>query len=176
MAEVFNSVRNIMKSSSSTRLSPMRRIRFTIAQLMAAVLVFAFCFAALTNANAFWGSAAYTLAIVMLAAAVVGAIARKGRRRINFAAFAVFGWTYLLVSRLPSDLQHIGEGLGPAHAPILLFESAIEAFALFFYPAGRGSTWEHFVQVSHSIGIILFASVGAVLGHLLAAKDQPPIA
>jgi hypothetical protein len=153
----------------------MRRIRFTIAQSMAAVLVIAFGFAALTNANAYWGSATYTLAIAMLAAAVVGAIARKGRRRITFAAFAIFGWTYLLVSRLPSDLQHIGDGFGLAHAPTMPFEAGIQAFALFFYPAGRGSTWEHFVQVSHSIGIILSGAVGAALGHFLAAKDDSPI-
>ncbi len=154
----------------------MRRIRFTIAQSMAAVLVIAFGFAALVRADAFWASATYTLAIAMLAAAVVGAIARKSRRRMTFAAFAVFGWTYLLVSRLPQDLPHNDVGLGPAHAPTLLFESGMEAIALFFYPRGPGSEFVHYVQVSHSIGIILFASLAAVLGHLLAAKDLPPIA
>ncbi len=154
----------------------MRRIRFTIAQLMAAVLVIAFCFAALTQANAFWGSATYTLAIAMLAAAVVGAVARKGRSRMTFVAFAVFGWTYLLVARLPQDLQHTGHGLGPVHAPTLLFESGTEAFPLIFYPPAQGSEWVHYVQVSHSIGIILFASVRAVLGHFLAATDASRIA
>ncbi len=145
----------------------MRRIHFTIAQSMAAVLVIALAFAALRNADAFWASAIYTLAIAMLAAAVVGAIARKGRRRMTFAAFAVFGWAYLLVSRLH---------FGPPHASTLLLEWSINAMEPYICPTAPGSTYAYYVQISHSFGIVLFASMGAILGHFLAAKDDSPAA
>jgi hypothetical protein len=149
----------------------MRRVRFTIAQSMAAVLVIAFGFAALRNANETWASATHTLSIVMVTAAGFGACVRKGRRRVTLAAFAVFGWAYLLVSRLP-DL-HL-RGLAQVPAPTMLFEWGILQMHPFFDPAGVADTVAY-VQISHSVGIILFASVGAVLGYFLAAKDEMPI-
>ena len=57
----------------------MNRLRLTIANLMIVVLYAGLAFAALRNADKFWASATYTLAILAVSAAVVVAVARKGR-------------------------------------------------------------------------------------------------
>ena len=69
----------------------MTRHRFTLAQLMAIVLSVGFGFAALRNANELWASATYTLAFLMNLVATLGALARKGRARLAWVGFAVFG-------------------------------------------------------------------------------------
>ena len=57
----------------------MNRLRLTIANLMIVVLYAGLGFAALRNADEFWASATFTLAILAVSAAVVVAVARKGR-------------------------------------------------------------------------------------------------
>jgi hypothetical protein len=69
----------------------MRRLRFTIAQLMAIVIFIGFGFAALRNADEFSASATYTRAITLITAAPIGAFARKGKARATWASFGAFG-------------------------------------------------------------------------------------
>jgi hypothetical protein len=57
----------------------MSRLRLTIANLMAIVLYAGLAFAALRNPNCFWASATFTLAVLAVSAAVVGAVARRGK-------------------------------------------------------------------------------------------------
>ena len=80
----------------------MNRLRFTLAQLMAVVLFVGFGFAALRNADNFWADATYTIAIISLATALLGAIVRRGTARVSWIGFAVFGWTYLMLDFLPA--------------------------------------------------------------------------
>jgi hypothetical protein len=151
----------------------MTRLRFTLAQLMAIVLSVGFGFAALRNADLFWASATYTLAIIMIAAAPVGAFARKGTARMTWTGFAVFGWTYLLVDQLqPWDRG--GLGFGPILKPILLIEWGIARLQPYIYPAGGGRDLRPYEQVSLSLGMILFGLVGAVLCRLVTVKDERP--
>jgi hypothetical protein len=152
----------------------MTRLRYTIAQSMAIVLAVGFGLAALRNADAFWASATYTLAITMLAAALVGCIARSGVARSTWAGFAVFGWTYLLVVQLPPwDIG--GFGFGPIRKPILLIEWCITRLQPYLYPTGPGGRdLEPYEQVSYSLGIILFGLIGAVVGRLLAVGEGRP--
>src|SRR3954462_13313050 len=91
---------------------PMTRLRFTLAQLMAIMVYLGFSFAALRNADPFWASATYTLAIMMIAAALLGGFIRKGRARTAWIGFAVFGWVYLLIDVLPPRASG-GLGFGP---------------------------------------------------------------
>jgi hypothetical protein len=158
----------------------MTRLRFTLAQLMAVVLFLGFGFAALRNADAFWASAAYTLAIILLAGSLVGAFARKGRARTTWIGFAVFGWTYLIVTHLPD--WHGGLGFGPIYKPMLLIEWGTARLQPFIRPLLPGVAGEAsgnylmpYEQVSQSLGIILFGLAGAVLGRLLAGKDERPV-
>jgi hypothetical protein len=101
----------------------MGRLRFTLAQLMGIVIYLGFGFAALRNADAMWASAAYTLAIILIAASLVGALALSGRARTPWLGFAVFGWTYLLIVHLPA-WETGGLGFGPIWKPPLLIEWA----------------------------------------------------
>jgi hypothetical protein len=138
---------------------------------MAIVLFIGFGFVLLRNADPFWASATYTLAITLIAAALVGALPRKSGARMTWTGFAVFGWTYLLVVQLPP--WHIGGlGFGPIPKPVLLIEWGIASLQPYVYPTPGGRDLTPYEQVSHSLGIILFGLVGAVVGRLLAAKDE----
>src|SRR3954453_22282438 len=74
---------------------PMTRLRFTLAQLMAAVIFIGLGFAALRSASRLGASAVFTLTVAVLSAAILGAMARRGRARMPWAGFALFGWVYL---------------------------------------------------------------------------------
>ena len=145
--------------------------RLTIAQLMVLILYVGLCLVALRNANVFWASATYTLAVLTVSAALVGAIARKGKDRMIWTGVAVFGWAYLLVSRLP-DMNTPMVGRQPG--PYLLIEWGATQLVPYIYGSGTVINWPQYDQVSQSIGIVLFGLVGAVAGHLLAVKDDSP--
>jgi hypothetical protein len=120
--------------------------RISIVQSMAIVLYLGFGFAALRNADAYWAGATYTLAITMIAAALVGALARKSGDRMTWTGFAVFGWTYLLVLQLPPwDVG--GLGFGPIPKPILLIEFGIAPLRPYIYPTARGRNLTPYEQI-----------------------------
>jgi hypothetical protein len=159
----------------------MTRLRLTITQLMAVVLYFGFGLAALRNANDFWASATFTVAIAAISLALVGALARKGRARMIWAGIAVFGWVYLLIVLLPPR-HNGGLGFGPIPWPHLLIEWGAACLQPFIYPLPPGayplppgtSGLLQYEQVGHSLGIILFGLAGAVLGRLVAVSDDRP--
>lgn len=82
----------------------MTRPRLTIAQLITIILFVGVAFAALRNANEFWASATYTLAVITVSTALVGAIAHKGKFHMTWIAFAVFGWACLIIGLFSSSL------------------------------------------------------------------------
>jgi hypothetical protein len=84
-------------SAPATTPRPVR-LRFTIAGLMALVLIVGVGFAGLRAASLLWASALFTLAVALLAAAIVGSLVCRGRSRMGWLGFAVFGWTYLLAT------------------------------------------------------------------------------
>jgi hypothetical protein len=148
----------------------MTRPRSTIAQLMACVLYAAFGFAALRNADDLWADATYTIAIISLAAALLGAIVRGGRARVSWIGYAVFGWTYLLLDLLPAWTVSIF-GFQQIARPHLLIGRATAQVQPYI---SKSQILLPYDQVSHSLGIILSGLLGAVLAHLLASKDDRP--
>jgi hypothetical protein len=74
------------------------RIRFSIAGLMAAVLVLAVGFAGLRAASPLWASGIFTMTVTVFAGAIVGAAACHGPSRFAWLGFGFFGWTYLLAT------------------------------------------------------------------------------
>ena len=74
------------------------RARVSIAGLMVVVLLLAVGFAGLRTASALWASAIFTFAITLLAAALLGVAATRGRSRMTCLGFALFGWIYLLTT------------------------------------------------------------------------------
>jgi hypothetical protein len=147
----------------------MTRFRLTVAQSMAIVLFLGFGFAALRNADEFWASATYTLAFLVISVGPLGALARKGRARMAWAGFAVFGWSRFLVGALPLTSNSV---FGQTLSPGLLSERGF-TLVLPYLLAPAGFTEFH-VQVFSSLEIILFGLVGAILGRLLAEKDDRP--
>jgi hypothetical protein len=79
----------------------MRRIRFTIASLLGAVVFVALAFAALREATEFWDSAVFSATLGMLLASVLLAVHRTERRRAFWLGFALFGGAYLIASLIP---------------------------------------------------------------------------
>jgi hypothetical protein len=152
----------------------MTRPRLTIAQLMTVILLVGFGFAALRNANELWASATHTLAIISILAAPLFAFANKGKARMTSAGFAVFGWAYFLIDLLP-DLSGGSLGVGPVPWPSLIIEVGAALLQPYIHPFAPGMLdLVQYYLVSHSLGIILFGLIGAVIGRLVAPRDDRP--
>ena len=80
----------------------MRRIRLTISSLLAIVLVIGVGFAALRESNEIWDSGVFTLTLGVLLISILLAVHRIESRRAFWIGFALFGWTYLGLSLVPS--------------------------------------------------------------------------
>jgi len=74
------------------------RLRFSIASLLAAIVSCGVALAALHSASAPWASALFTVMVVVLSAAILGAMAARGRHRLTWAGLAIFGWIYLAIA------------------------------------------------------------------------------
>jgi hypothetical protein len=147
----------------------MNRLRFTLAQLMAIVILIGFGFASLRNANEFWAIATFNLAIFLNSTALVAATVRKGRARAAWAGFAVFGWAYLLVDLLP-DRSSGSFGFGPIPKPHLLIDKGFTFIQSYMMPTGGFAVVHD--QVSHSLQIITSALLGMVVANFLAENDD----
>jgi len=80
----------------------MSRIRFSIASLLVAVLFVAVGFAALRESSELWDSGVFTLVLTVLLTSILLAIHRTESRQAFWMGFALFGWTYLALSLVPS--------------------------------------------------------------------------
>jgi hypothetical protein len=99
------------------------RVHVTIAQMMGIVLAVGLGLAALANANDVWASSTFTLAFILISAAILGGLGVRGDARMSWIGFAVFGWAYLLVSRLPG--LH-SQAFGPQPSPVVLIDWGTE--------------------------------------------------
>jgi hypothetical protein len=77
-------------------------LRYYIGGILWAILIVAFGFAALREADDLWGSGLFSLTLGLLLAAVLLAVHRTGARRAFWLGFALFGWGYLSLSLVPS--------------------------------------------------------------------------
>ena len=159
------------------------RIRFSVAGLMGAVLFAALGFAALRDASELAASAAFTLALAAMAASIPAVMASRGRRRVAWLGFAAFGWAYLIVA---FNLPAVGAG-----TPKLLPEVLLQLLFGSFHPLGQvkmpgivpprplplsdaaAYALGQYLQVARSLGAILFAAVGALVGYAFASWCDP---
>jgi hypothetical protein len=155
----------------------MTRFRFSIAHLMTGVLGLGLGFAALRNADRLWASATFTVSMLIISTALVGALVRRGRTRPAWLGFAVFGWTYLLIGILPSRASG-GLGFGPLPWPPNLIEWGLASLQPYLRPISSaqmfmsGPLLTPYEQVGHSLGMVLFGSVGAAVGRLLGVRVE----
>ena len=80
----------------------MRPFRFHIGTLLILVLILGVGFAALRESDATWYSSIFSLTLGMLSVSILLAIHRTKRRRAFWLRFALFGWTYVGLSFVPS--------------------------------------------------------------------------
>ena len=143
----------------------MSRLRVTIAQLMAFVFYFGFGFAALRNANPMWASATFSLAILAVSVALAGACSMKEGR-------ACLGRDSPSLAVSPCDLA------------LDIFDDRLRersalSLALRLQPyinpeASGGRPFIAYTQISHALDVILLGCLGAIIGRLLATKDERP--
>jgi hypothetical protein len=79
----------------------MRKLRFSIANLLVLILVLGVGFAALRESSELWESSLFTLALFGLLISILLAIHRHESRRAFWLGFAVFGSIYLGCSLIP---------------------------------------------------------------------------
>jgi hypothetical protein len=80
----------------------MRRIRFSIASLLVAVLVLGVGFAALRESSNLWDSGVFTLTLGVLLTSILFAIHQTESRRAFWLGFPLFGSVYLGLSLVQS--------------------------------------------------------------------------
>jgi hypothetical protein len=80
----------------------MRQIRFNIASLLGVILVFGVGIAALRESSDLWESGVFTLTLATLLISILLAIHRTEFKRAFWVGFALFGWTCLGLSLVPS--------------------------------------------------------------------------
>jgi hypothetical protein len=80
----------------------MRRFRFHLGTLVMLVLFFGVGLAALRESNDIWNSGMFTLTLGILLISILLAVHRAEKRRAFWIGFALFGWTYLGLSLIPS--------------------------------------------------------------------------
>ncbi len=140
----------------------MTRFRFSMAQLMAIVLLVGFGFAALRNANASWSSATFCLAIITVSVALAGTCADKEGARMSWAGFATAGGARLVLWLLTP--QTVGSLNGPPQPLLYGFQQYLNPTAI------GGREFIAYVQICNSIDVILLGLIGAALGRFLAVK------
>ena len=85
----------------------MRFARFTIADLVRAVLLCAVAMAGLMFASTPWGISALSVALSILTLAVLGIIYRRGKHRAFWTGAVLCGWAYLTFSSGPWFLDYV---------------------------------------------------------------------
>ena len=80
----------------------MRRFRFHLGTLLMLVLVLGIGFAALRESNETWDSGIFSITLAVLSVSILLAIHRTGSRKAFWIGFALFGWTDVGLSLVPS--------------------------------------------------------------------------
>jgi hypothetical protein len=182
----------------------MRRFQCSIASVLGLVLFLAVACAALRQADELWDSAVFSLTVVVLVTSVLLAIHCSGRKRAFWLGFALFGWTYLIASLIPSVESRLltSKGLGYLDSRIPGRESTVrvdstwlsatqntsggyallaanpqDAVRLWNLSTGRllagpSATSEDFVQIGHSLLVLILAFVGGRVSRWLRAREE----
>jgi hypothetical protein len=160
------------------------RFRFSIATMMAAILVIGLSFAALRINSALCGGIILLTTLALLCSAILMSFAESGQSRLAWIGCAVFGWPFFIVGFWPAA----NERLGPPRTRAM-FEEAIpyinpeldstiknvpnyDRIDVFGYSEFRAhvSGLQRYRQSSHSVLTLSFAAIGAILGYSHAVR------
>jgi hypothetical protein len=115
-----------------------KRIRFNIANLLVVVLFFGVGFAALRESNEIWDDGLFTLTIGLLLISILLAVHRSEAKRAFWIGFALFGWSYLALSVVPSIESRLLTTNALAYADSKLPGRTQSVFRVRFNRAGFG--------------------------------------
>jgi hypothetical protein len=163
-----------------------KRPTFTIASLMVAVLFIAVGCMALRGPTPLMASVVFSLAVAILAGAVLLACVRTGRSRAGWAGMAAFGLAYLHFGFVggdpgyPAFITTAGYGwladrfTGTSTTQIhRSFGETFETSATSFVSRAVSTGFNRYAfgQVAHSLAAILFGLAGAGVGRLVAGRN-----
>ncbi len=179
-------------------------IQTTLARLMSLIMFIAIGLVALSRPSAGWASAVFTMTLAVMLAALVGAFARRGRSRLMFIGFALFGWCHLAISFGPWPWLN-GEGLRPPAILTATIRDNVALHRLSGIKQDYTKTVSHWTpdmrhvlydpyqvslqpgigarvvitdsppdQILHSLGAIVFGFLGAVLSLAVVGRDDRP--
>ena len=146
----------------------MSRPSFSIAQMMAVVLLCGFIFAALRGPSPGWAAACYLLALALLGAAPVVAWARKDAGRYPWAAFAVAGWARLLTRWATWGTPDVSSPT-PWRPLTRVIRDAISPV-----PILRGEDHTHYLQQCNYVDVLLAGALAAAVCRFAACAGRPP--
>jgi hypothetical protein len=166
---------------------PGRRLRFSIAGLLLAILTIGSGLAALCRPSNLAANTVFSLMVLALGVAVIAALYRNEPARAFWTGFLAFGSLYAVLSLTPCFYQNLGNRLLTTTILDMLYPSIPplprstntkpSPWELW---AGRPSDYDHYrehsgVSVSttdylHVIGHSLFAMLAAAGGGLLARR------
>ena len=153
--------------------------RISLASLLGIVAVAGLGLAGLKSATVLWTTAATTVTLGLLLAAVLGAALLRGAERAFWLGFALFGWVYLLLVDWSWIGAQVGHDLTGGFRELIdaLFPSDpklrnVSTTAPEYFAAARrrdiriGNT----VQISRLFLCLLFALVGGLVGRAFRAR------
>jgi hypothetical protein len=141
------------------------RLRFSIASLLAAIAFCGISLAALRSGFALWASAMFTTVVAVFSAAILGAMASRGRPRLSWAGLAVFGWIYLAVAFGPWPFNADGP-------PPLLTVPLLESIQDALFSDGKDPYLAEDRRSPQDRVMNLRGNVGPVTGNLM--RPPPP--
>jgi hypothetical protein len=158
--------------------------RFSLAALMAFVIMAGVAFANLRCSTKLWASVVFSLTLTILLISGFGAIAHRGAARLTWAGFALFGWAYFLaVFGSWADLN--GVTVPPLITTRLLEQVGPNVLGNEYGPSVAGepdvvvagvtvkSAWQ-FRRIGHCFSALVFGLIGAGVGRTFAAKSDVP--
>jgi len=129
----------------------MKRIRFNIASLLVVVLVVGVSFAALKESNDLWDSGLFTLTIGVQLISVLLAIHGKEAKGAFWIGFALFGWSYLALSLIPSIESRLLTTKALACLDSKVPARSLGVFSIRLTGTGSGATGNQVQNVAFSI-------------------------
>jgi hypothetical protein len=164
------------------------RFRFSIASMMAAIVIIALSFAALRINSVFCGGIILLATLALLCGAIFMSLAERGRSRLAWIGCAVFGWPCFIVGFGPVANERLGSprttAMFEAAIPYINPELASEIKQ--YMPPGRieGAGYseppgnvagyvpelQRYRQSSHAMLTLGFAAMGAILGYSHAVR------
>ena len=166
----------------------MKTGRLTIAGMLGLIAFIAVAAAAMKNPSTLWTQTIVTAALTSLMFASLAALVRRGDR--SFAiGFAVFGWTYLVLSLAPWFEEHVGPWLlatrvgdevyarflqqeKNSHMREMIVGSDLYPWSMDAINWMDDSRYPHYRRIIHCLGAIAHGVAGGLAAVVLTRKPR----